>query len=291
MSYKAPTGNESKIPPHPWGVKTQMAQLMGYPFNMFCSGCGYGSIAQAINRVFIEENLQEELYPFIINIGCYSSMPTVLPGRILMTLHGRGIAVATGIKMANPRLKPISIHGDGDLLSIGTNHFIHGARRNVDMIVILLNNNIYGMTGGQLAPTTPMGHNTTTTPYGYGEEPIDAVQLAKAAGATYIARWTTSTMRGFMKSLKTAIDHKGFSFIEVISQCPTQYGHKNNFPSPIELFNNIKANSVRINQAENMTPEELHGKYIIGDHLEVDRPTLYDRKLGSIQNAKKTKET
>ena len=285
MSYSAPRGKEN-ITPHPYGTNTQMYKLMGFPFTMFCKGCGYGSVAQAICRVFKEENLQEELFPFIVNIGCYSSMPTVLPGKIFMTLHGRGIAVATGVKMANPKLKPISIHGDGDLLSIGTNHFLHGARRNVDMIVILLNNNIYGMTGGQLAPTTPMGSKTSTTPYRYGEEPIDAVKLAKVSGATYIARWNTSTMREFMKSLKKAIHRKGFSFIEVVSQCPTQFGHKNELPEALDGFNFIKNNSVRINKAKDMSPEELKGKYIIGEHLDIERPTLWDRKSKIIEKAK-----
>jgi len=131
-----------------------------------------------------------------------------------------------------------------------------------------------------------MGSKTSTTPRRYGEQPIDSVELAKVSGATYVARWTTNTMRQFMKSFKKALHRKGFSFIEIVSQCPTQYGHKNDLPKALDGFNFIKNNSISINKAKDMTPEELKGKYIIGEHLDIERPTLWDRKSEIIEKAK-----
>ncbi|MHA1785885.1 MAG: thiamine pyrophosphate-dependent enzyme [Candidatus Helarchaeota archaeon] len=282
MSYLSIPANAEK-PEHPLTDMTMTGRMAGIPLHYFCKGCGYGSIGQAICRVFKEENLDEELHPFIVNVGCYSQIPGILPGHSFMALHGRGIAVATGLKMANPKLKPISIHGDGDLVSIGTNHFIHGCRRNIDMVVILLNNKVYGMTGGQVAPTTPTGYYATTSPYGYEESPIDAVELAKAAGATYVARWTTATIRNFMKSLKKAIHRKGFSFIEIVSQCVTYFGRKNKMAEPAQLFRYIRDNSVKLDKAKDMKKEELEGKWVIGEHLEIEKPTLWDRKKAIIE--------
>ncbi|NHI94385.1 MAG: 2-oxoacid:ferredoxin oxidoreductase subunit beta [Candidatus Lokiarchaeota archaeon] len=262
-------------------------RMAGIPLHYFCKGCGYGSIGQAMCRVFDEEKLDPLLYPFIVNVGCYSQIPGILPGYSFMALHGRGISVATGLKMSNPELKPISIHGDGDLVSIGTNHFIHGCRRNIDMVVILLNNKVYGMTGGQVAPTTPTGYFATTSPYGYEEEPIDAVKLAIASGATYVARWTTATMRDFIKSVKKAIKHKGFSFVEIVSQCVTYFGRKNKMSDSVALFKYIRDNSVKIDKAKNMSDEDLKGKWVIGEHLETQRPTLWDKKSEIIESLRR----
>ncbi|MHA1377540.1 MAG: thiamine pyrophosphate-dependent enzyme [Candidatus Helarchaeota archaeon] len=276
--------SKAEKPEHEYADITMMGRMMGVPLHFFCRGCGYGAIAQAICRVYKDENLDPCMYPLIVGVGCYSQIPLVLPGYSYMTLHGRGPAVATGMKLANPKLKPISIQGDGDAVSIGTNHLIHAARRNIDMIVIMLNNGIYGMTGGQVAPTTPTGMFATTSPYGYEEQPIDAVELVKAAGATYIARWNTAHMRDFIKSIKTALNHKGFSFIEIHSQCVTYFGRKNKMGDPVQIFRWIRDHAVKIEKAKDMSPEELKDKYIIGEFLKTERPTLSEVKYKLIKD-------
>ena len=264
----------SEKPEHPITPYTITGRTIGRPINLFCRGCGYGSIAQAFGRVFRDNDLDPEDYPLIVGVGCYSMMPIILPGQCLMTLHGRTLPVATGIKAANPKLKPICIAGDGDLLSIGTNHFVHTCRRNVDIVAVLLHNKVFGMTGGQAAPTTPTGMSATTAPYGFREPTIDGAEVAKACGATYIARWTTAHMRQFMKSLTKAINRKGFSYIEVVSQCVTYFGRKNKMPEPVECYRWIKGNSVPIAKAKDMSAKDLEGKWVVGEFLETERPEL-----------------
>jgi 2-oxoglutarate ferredoxin oxidoreductase subunit beta len=277
---------KSEKPKHPYGDMTMTARMIGVPLHIFCRGCGYGTISQAFCRIFKDENLDQVKYPFIIGVGCYSQLPIVLPGTSYMVLHGRGPAVATGLKMANPFLKPISIQGDGDAVSIGTNHLIHAARKNVDMVVIMLNNKIYGMTGGQVAPTTPTGAYSTTSPYGYEEPTINAIELVKAAGATYIARWTTAHMREFIKSVKVALKHKGFSFIEIHSQCVTYFGRKNKMAEPVTMFKWLRDRAVKLEKAKNMSPEELKDKIVIGEFRKITRPELSDIKYKIIGDLK-----
>jgi 2-oxoglutarate ferredoxin oxidoreductase subunit beta len=279
-----PSVPKAEKPEHPYADMTTTGRMLGFPLHLLCRGCGYGAIAQAICRVFKDENLDIVKYPLIVGVGCYSQLPLLLPGTNYMVLHGRGPAVATGLQLANPELKPISIQGDGDAVSIGTNHLIHAARRNINMVVIMLNNKIYGMTGGQVAPTTPTGMFSTTSPYGYEGPEIDAVELVKAAGATYIARWTTAHLREFMKSFKTALNHKGFSFIEIHTQCVTYFGRKNKMSEPVEVFRWIRDKSIKIEKAKNMSPEELKDKFIIGDLFKIDQPTLSDKKYEIMKN-------
>ncbi len=273
MTYVRPP--EEK-PGAPMGKLTMTGKMLGQPLHIFCRGCGYGSIAQNFCRLFAEENLDAVKYPFFVGVGCYSAIPVVLPGYSLMTLHGRTICTATGSKLVRPELKPICIAGDGDLLSIGTNHFIHGCRRNIDMLVVLLHNKVYGMTGGQSAPTTPEGAKTTTSKWGYIEPTIDAIELARVAGATFIARWTVAHPRQYINSWKKALKHKGFSLVEIISPCPTYFGRKNDFPEPLDLFNWIKNSSIPLKKASSMGASELEGKVIVGEFVEKDRPEFSD---------------
>ncbi|MHA1752579.1 MAG: thiamine pyrophosphate-dependent enzyme [Candidatus Helarchaeota archaeon] len=270
-------------PDHPYGKNTFTGLLSGHTFNLFCRGCGYGTIAHLFTRVW-EDNGLDLNYPNIVGVGCYSMIPLVLPGHKNMALHGRGIAVATGLKLANPDLKPIVWEGDGDALAIGTNHFVHACRRNVDMVVFLLNNKTYGMTGGQLAPTTPEHYKATTAPYGMLERPFDPVKLAIAAGATYVARWTTAHPRQLMKAMKTAIlDHKGFALIDIVSQCVTYFGRKNKMAEPIEIFRWIKNNSITIKKAEGMSEEELKDKIVVGEFLNIKKPELSEKHIELIK--------
>jgi len=280
---------EAGLPEHPLIANkiTYLAKQFGGFKSFFCGGCGYGSIAQLIGNVFYEDKIDIYKYPFINGVGCYTMIPLLLPGKILMNLHGRGVAVATGIQMANPDLKPIVIAGDGDLLSIGTNHFIHAARRNLDCVCILLHNLTYGMTGGQTAPTAYLGQISSTATQGIIDEPIDAVELAKTAGATYIARCTTAQPIQFMKYFRKALQHKGFSLIDMVSQCITYFGRHNKLNTPVEVFNWIKANTVTIKQAEKMSKEELKNKFVTGEFVEVEKPTFMAKYLELIEKIQK----
>jgi 2-oxoglutarate ferredoxin oxidoreductase subunit beta len=180
-----------------------------------------------------------------------------------------------------PKKTVVVIAGDGDLIGIGGNHLIHAARRNVDIKVFLVNNLIYGMTGGQLAPTTPLGISTTTSPYGNVEHPFEIAELVAAAGATYVARWTTYHVFPLMESMQKALNRKGFSFIEIRSQCPISYGRRVGKRTATEALQEYKECSVRIEDASEMSPQELTGKIIIGKLVERDKEEFTEnlRKL------------
>lgn len=268
-------------PDHPYVQYSFGGNLFGSYNSLFCTGCGYGIIGHIFTRVFEDDKLDHKLYPLIIGIGCYTQIVTLAhyKSQKITTLHGRAPAVATGVKMANPNLKPIVFTGDGDCLGIGGNHFIHICRRNVDCTILLFNNSIYGMTGGQSAPTTLHGAKSTTTPYKVFEERSDAVKLALAAGATYVARTTVAHPRTLMKYFRKALRHKGTSVIEVITPCLTYFGSKNldnlgaeNLGLPGNKMDTggkmiewIKRNTVRKNQATYMNEDELFNRHIIGE--------------------------
>ncbi|MHA1803914.1 MAG: thiamine pyrophosphate-dependent enzyme [Promethearchaeota archaeon] len=286
-------------PEHPYLTSSYGGKLFGNFTTRFCAGCGYGIIGQIYTRVFEDEKLDPRLYPLVVGIGCYSQIMLIVhhAAQKILTLHGRAPAIATGIKMANPKLKPIIFSGDGDCLGIGGNHFIHLCRRNLDAILFIFNNSIYAMTGGQGAPTTLYGANSTTTPYKMFENRSDGVQLALAAGATYVARTTVAHPRTFMKYFKKALRHKGTSVIEIITPCVTYFGRKNLSSLGAEdvgekgvkmdragiMMDWIKRNSVRINQAKFMTEKELFNKYVIGEfRYEPDKPE-YSEEYRKIQ--------
>ncbi|MHA2130459.1 MAG: thiamine pyrophosphate-dependent enzyme [Promethearchaeota archaeon] len=262
---------------------------MGRYSSAFCAGCGYGIIGHIFTRVFEDEKLDPKLFPLIIGIGCYSQLLTLVhhASQKFLTLHGRAPPIATGIKMANPKLKFILFSGDGDCYGIGGNHFIHICRRNLDCVILVFNNSIYGMTGGQGAPTTLYGAASTTTPYKMFENRIDGIKLALDAGASYVARTTVAHPRTLMKYFRKGLKHKGTSIIEVVTPCVTYFGRKNldslgaeNLGIKGQKMDNtgimldwIKRNSLRINQAKFMTEEELLNKYIIGEfRYDPDKP-------------------
>ena len=199
----------------------------------WCAGCGNGIVLGAFVRAFKKSGIDENKLVVVSGIGCSGRVTQYLNFDAVHTTHGRALAFATGIKLANPELKVVVMMGDGDALAIGGNHFIHAARRNVDLTAIIFNNSVYGMTGGQQSPTTPINASTTTTPYGNLENPFDVVSLAIAAGATYVARWTTAHVRQLERSIKDALLHRGFSVVDVITGCPTQQKMK---PSEIIKF-------------------------------------------------------
>ena len=204
----------------------------------FCPGCGNGEISNAFIKA-VRDLGHEDLsrFAFVSGIGCGSWI--VSPhyrADTLHTTHGRAIAFATGLKLSNPELKVVVISGDGDLAAIGGNHLIHAARRNIDMTVICSNNYIYGMTGGQVSSTTFSGDRTSTSPYGNPERPFDLARLVAAAGANYVARWTTAHPVQASRAMKTALEKKGFTFVEMVSQCPTAYGRRTKTGGPVDMI-------------------------------------------------------
>lgn len=224
--------------------------------SIFCPGCGDGTILSAVLRIIDRTGLEN--YNFVSGIGCSGWIPVFINTDVMHTLHGRAIAVATGLKMAQTEKRMVVFTGDGDCLGIGGNHFIHAARRNIDMTVVMVNNYIYGMTGGQVAPTTPAMVKTKTTPYGNTEPSFNAVNLAIAAGATFVARESATYPRQLEKTLEKAFAHSGFSFVEVMTQCPTQAG-RNIYGSgePSFLFEEIKKRSI-LNRNKDLEPGEFH---------------------------------
>lgn len=289
----------SEKPEHPYLTSSFAGRLLSNYSSRFCAGCGYGIIAQIYTRVFEDQKLDPHLYPLVIGIGCYTQIVLLVhfDSQKIVTLHGRAPAIATGMKMANPKMKPIIFSGDGDCLGIGGNHFIHLCRRNLDCILFIFNNSIYGMTGGQGAPTTLYGAKSSTTPYTMFENRIDGVKIALAAGATYVARTTVAHPRTLMKYFKKALKHKGCSVIEIVTPCVTYFGRKNLDSLGSELLGEkgermdtggkmvdwIKNVSVRRNQAKFMSEEELFNKYIIGEfRYEPDKPE-YSEEYEKIQ--------
>jgi 2-oxoglutarate ferredoxin oxidoreductase subunit beta len=247
---------------------------------MFCQGCGCGQIMNALLYAIDELQLNTSKMVAIGGVGCSSRIPAYLDMYAIHGIHGRNLAYATGVKLSKPELKVVVLTGDGDCGAIGGNHLIHAARRNLDVTVIMDNNGIYAMTGGQVAPTTAPGLYTTTTPMGSLERPFDICKLVETAGGTYIARWTTAHPAALTRSIKQALTHRGFSFIEVVSQCPTIYGRYSlGLSDPIENLEYLKENSVTREQAEKMLPEQLVGKIVIGKFVDKQLPTLEDHYL------------
>ena len=238
----------------------------------FCSGCGCGTVLNVFAHAVHESKIKPEEIVCVTGIGCSSWIPSpFFKCDTLHTTHGRALAFATGIKVMKPHLKVIVIAGDGDITGIGGNHLLHAARRNIGLSVFLVNNSIYAMTGGQVAPTTPVGVATSTTPHGSVEPPLAAAELVKSAGATYIARWTTFHVMQLKKSMKKAIAKEGFSFLEIVSQCPVSFGKSVGRRKPSDFLNHYRDNSVSVKDASAMSEEELAGKLVVGELADSER--------------------
>lgn len=240
-----------------------------------CPGCGNGIVTQAILRAIDELNLEMNDFVFVSGIGCSAWIPSPLfDADTLHTTHGRPIAFATGVKLGLPEKHVMVASGDGDLTAIGGNHLIHAARRNIDLTVVLINNGIYGMTGGQTAPTTPRGLKTITNPYGTLEHTFDISRMVAAAGASFVARWTTFHPRQMTRSIKKGIQKKGFALIEAVSQCPVQYGKVSKLGKAVDILRYFKENSIKVNKAKDLSPEELEGKIVIGEFVDTEKAEL-----------------
>ena len=260
---------------------------------MWCPGCGNGvimrDVAQAIDDLINDpdERFTREDFVIVSGIGCSSRAAGYLDFNSIHTTHGRAIAFATGIKLANPKLHVIVLTGDGDCSAIGGNHLIHAARRNVGLTVIVFNNDIYGMTGGQYSPTTPTGDLATTAPYGNLDRPFDIAQLAAGAGASFTARGDVFHARETTEILKQAICHHGFSLVDVYSVCPTYYGRKNKKGDAVEMLKWQQANLVPEARFETLSQEDRQGKKPIGVLTHNDYPEYTDEYLKLIDACRK----
>jgi len=252
--------------------------------HIFCAGCGNGIVLNTFFNGMEMAGIDFENIVMVSGIGCSSRIPGYVKCDSLHTTHGRPISFATGIKLGNPQHDVVVFTGDGDAAAIGGNHLIHAARRNIDLNVICINNSIYGMTGGQISPTSPQGSYGSTAPYGAIERPFDLSKLVSAAGATYVARWTTAHPLQLSNAVKKGLKNKGFSFVEVISQCPTYFGRKNRMKTPIEMMNWMKENSVVSRRARKMSPEELEGKIILGEFVNEKEPEFSGELFKLIEN-------
>ncbi|GAK50083.1 thiamine pyrophosphate protein [Candidatus Moduliflexus flocculans] len=228
--------------------------------HLWCAGCGHGIILNALLRAIDDLGWQKNELVMVSGIGCSSRITGYVDFHSLHTLHGRALAFATGVKLSRPELKVIVAMGDGDALAIGGNHFIHAARRNIEMTAIVMNNRIYGMTGGQHSPLSGCGVIATTAPYANIDREFDVVELSKAAGATFIARATTYHVQQMTDLLKQALTHPGFSVVEALSQCPTYFGRKNKLGGAVEMMEWYKTHT---------TP--------IGSKAKQEDPTLIER--------------
>ncbi|HCA40225.1 MAG TPA: 2-oxoacid:ferredoxin oxidoreductase subunit beta [Aminobacterium sp.] len=251
--------------------------------HIWCPGCGHGIIMHALLRALVSLDKKKSQTVIASGIGCSSRMPGYIDACTVHTTHGRSLGFATGIKLANPSLTVVDVMGDGDCSAIGGNHFIHACRRNIDITAIVMNNNIYGMTGGQASPTTPQGALATTTPYGAIDPPFDICRLAEGAGASYVARATIANPKMAEQYIMNGINKKGFAVVEIVSSCHTQFGRRNKRRSPMDNINFFRENSVSIAKAKDMSPEELQGKIVVGEFVNRDVPEYTEQYLSLIE--------
>ena len=245
--------------------------------HIWCPGCGIGTTVNCFAHALEQSNLDLQKVAIVSGIGCTGRVAGYINLDSFHTTHGRAIPFATGLKLANPELKVVVYSGDGDLTAIGGNHFIHAARRNVDMTVILINNFIYGMTGGQVAPTTPLTATASTTPHGNFEDSFNLPYLAESCGAVYVARWTAYHVRHTTKAIKEALAKKGFSFVEILAPCPTLFSRRNKLGDGLDQMKYFKEQSEIKNDIDTKTASlSFQGKITVGKFVDRERPTYLD---------------
>ena len=237
----------------------------------WCAGCGNGAVLGAIVRSFASLGYSREETVVVTGIGCWGKADDYVTTNSFHGTHGRALAFASGVKLANPKLHVIALMGDGDGVTIGGNHFIHAARRNVDVTAILVNNYNYGMTGGQYSGTTPENSVTSTSRYGHIEAGFDICKLAQAAGAPFVARSSTDDPLAMERLITAGLKKKGFSFIEVIAPCPTHFGRNNGMKNAADLMKWVKERSVSVTKAKTMDEAALADKLIMGKLTDVER--------------------
>jgi 2-oxoglutarate ferredoxin oxidoreductase subunit beta len=258
--------------------------------HVWCPGCGNGIVLGALIRAIDRLGLSKDEIVLASGIGCSGRMPVYVDFNTLHTTHGRALAFATGVKLAKPSMTVITIMGDGDATAIGGNHFIHAARRNLDLNAIIINNQIYGMTGGQFSPTTPYGAHATTSSYGHIEHAFEIAELAVTAGADFVARGTVYHGQLLEDLMVKGLQKRGFSVLEVMSNCHVQFGRRNDMADPVTMMKWLRDSSININKAEEMTPDALKDKFTIGILADEEKP-VYTQEYQKIRDrARQTPE-
>jgi 2-oxoglutarate ferredoxin oxidoreductase subunit beta len=256
--------------------------------HVWCPGCGIGIMLGALIRAIDRVGFGKDEVVLVSGIGCSGRLPVYVDFNTLHTTHGRALTFATGVKLAKPSLKVIVIMGDGDAVAIGGNHFIHAARRNIDVTSIILNNSIYGMTGGQYSPTTPYGMKSSTTVYSNIEQDFKISELAVTAGAVFVGRGTVYQAKLLDSLIEKAILKPGFSVVEVIAHCHTQYGRQNRLGTAVEMMEWQRDQAVTVEKAATMKPEELQDKIVIGVLVDKELPVYQDEYEKIRERAKGT---
>jgi len=250
--------------------------------HVWCPGCGNGVILGSLIRAIDRLGLTKDEIVLASGIGCSGRMPVYVDFNTLHTTHGRALTFATGIKLAKPSLTVITVMGDGDATAIGGNHFIHAARRNVNLTAIIINNQIYGMTGGQFSPTTPYGSHAATAPYGHIEHAFSIAELAVTAGAAFVGRGTVYHVQTLDKLINAAVLKRGFSVVEIISNCHIQFGRRNEMGNPVTMMEWMRDHAVTVEKAEKMTSEDLEDKFTIGILADEEKP-IYTEEYDKIR--------
>jgi 2-oxoglutarate ferredoxin oxidoreductase subunit beta len=266
---------------HDQGTYDYLRHHKKFP-HVWCAGCGAGIVMGSILRAVQSLELNQDDVAIVSGIGCTGRMPVYMDFNTMHTTHGRALAFATGLKLARPEMEIIVVMGDGDALAIGGNHFIHAARRNIDMTAIVVNNSIYGMTGGQASPTTPIHAYAATAPYGHIEQPFPICDLAIAAGAAFVARGTVYHATELDRLIEQAIVKQGFAVVEAVSYCHTTFGRLNNLKSPIQMMQLLKDRSITARAAAKLDEDALADKIVHGVLHDVEKPEfteLYDQVI------------
>ncbi|HOJ51154.1 MAG TPA: 2-oxoacid:ferredoxin oxidoreductase subunit beta [Syntrophales bacterium] len=267
------TARKKELPPHPMDHLLRVDRIP----HIWCPGCGIGTVFGGILAAIQKSAFDLDRLAMVSGIGCTGRMAGYIKVDSFHTTHGRAIPFATGLKLARPDIKVIVASGDGDLFAIGGNHFIHAARRNIDMTVICVNNLNYGMTGGQQAPSTPLGFKTTTTPEGSPEEPFNFCHLADTCGAVYVARWTALHIRLLTNSIAEAMQKRGFSFVEVLCPCPSAFGRRNRLGSALDTLKLYHDRSVIKNDIDTKGAViDFSGEIVVGKFVDRTRQTFLD---------------
>jgi 2-oxoglutarate ferredoxin oxidoreductase subunit beta len=254
--------------------------------HIWCPGCGIGTVVTSFAEALKKSDLDLNKVAIVSGIGCTGRVAGYVKLDSFHSTHGRAIPFATGLKLGNPELKLVVFSGDGDIFGIGGNHFIHAARRNMDIVVICVNNFNYAMTGGQVAATSPILANLSTAPYGNYEYPFNVPYLAEACGATYVARWTSLHLRRVTKSIQEALAKKGFSLIEVITPCVTLYARRNRLGDGLNLLKYYYDNSEIQHGADTRTLDiSYQGKLTVGKFVDKDKPTFLECMNTHLQKA------
>ncbi len=257
--------------------------------HVWCPGCGNGIILGALIRAIDRIGYSKDEIVLVSGIGCSGRMPVYADFNTLHTTHGRALTFATGIKLANPDLNVIVVMGDGDALSIGGNHFIHAARRNIDLTAIIVNNQIYGMTGGQHSAATPYGATATSAPYGNIEQSFKIAELAVTAGAVFVARGTVYHAQMLHTLIEKAFKKPGFGVVEIISPCPTYFGRKNRLGSAVDMMKWQKDHAIPVEKAKKLSPKEMEGKITIGILADKELPVFREQYSTILEKAQDEK--